>query len=163
MRGALQSTPPGQAAPEQNRHELVSWVNSHGGAGATTMAAVLGGLDAGRRWPDLSRGEPGRIVLLARTHAAGLRAASRALDRLRSGKHPAGVELLALALVTDAPGRLPMQLFRRVRVLRSAVPTVTIPWNSAWRVGDLTGRMPRQIEDLNALIAPGSAAQKVRK
>ncbi|MET7608138.1 DUF6668 family protein [Streptomyces avermitilis] len=145
------------------RDQLVTWVNAHGGAGATTFAAVLGGFDAGNRWPEVSRGQPGRTFLLARTHAAGLQAAGRALKTLHTGKHPVGIELLALVLVADAPGRLPLQLSRRVRVLRSATTTVTVPWIPAWRIGGPAAKTPREIADLAALIRSGAAAQGDRR
>ncbi|MEU6602916.1 DUF6668 family protein [Streptomyces flaveolus] len=150
--------------PAGHGHEqLVSWVNAHGGAGATTFAAALGGTDAGGRWPDARRGQPGRIFLLARTHAAGLRAASRAMNALHTGKHPPGIELLSLVLVADAPGRLPLELSRRVRVLRSATPIITIPWIPAWRLGEPATKAPREIAKLVTLIRSGSAAQGDRR
>jgi hypothetical protein len=130
----------------------VSWVGAHGGAGATTFAAALGGQDVGHGWPRPAEGHPGRMVLLARTHATGLRAASRALDALRAGRLPAGVELVALVLVADAPGRLPLELARRVRVLRSAAPIVSIPWIPQWRVGAAAPRAPKAVADLRELI-----------
>ncbi|MEV2236072.1 DUF6668 family protein [Streptomyces phaeochromogenes] len=150
----------GRSPAGGGRDQLVTWVNAHGGAGATTFAAALGGADAGNRWPDLSLGQPGRIFLLARTHAAGLRAAGRAMKALHTGKHPAGIELLALVLVADAPGRLPLKLSRRVRVLCSATTTVTVPWIPAWRIGEPAGKAPQEIARLAALIRPGSAAKR---
>ncbi|GGV74432.1 DUF6668 family protein [Streptomyces thermoviolaceus] len=149
----------GDAGPGPGPSLPISWVNAHGGAGATTFAATLGGFDAGNRWPEVSREQPGNIFLLARTHAAGLRSASRALKALHTGKHPAGITLIALVLVADAPGRLPLQLSRRVRVLRSAVPTFTVPWIPAWRLGEPATKPPRAVTDLAALIRSGSAVQ----
>lgn len=61
------------AAPEPQHHQpRFGWVNAHGGAGASTLAAVIGGIDIGCRWSDPSRREPGAVLLVARTHAAGL-------------------------------------------------------------------------------------------
>ncbi|MEU3855224.1 DUF6668 family protein [Streptomyces sp. NPDC029554] len=153
----------GHFPTDAGRDGLVAWVNAHGGAGATTFAAALGGIDAGNGWPDVGRGQPRRMFLLARTHAAGLRAAGRALKELHNGNHPVGMELLALVLVADAPGRLPLQLSRRVRVLRSATTTVTVPWIPAWRVGEPASKAPREIDNLAALIRSGSAAQGDRR
>lgn len=130
----------------------ISWVGAHGGAGASTFAGALGGVDVGHAWPDVSRGEPGDILLLARTHLAGLQAASKALDSLRTGRHPAGIQLVALVLVADAPGRLPPELWRRVRVLRAAVRTISVPWIAQWRVGRPAPKAPRSVVELAALV-----------
>lgn len=132
------------AAPEPTAAALC-WVAAHGGAGATSLAAALGGTDVGTRWPDQARGEAHRILIVARTHATGIQAASTVLDALRTGNHPAGLDLLAVVLVADAPGRLPMTLARRVRVLHSAVTVHRIPWIPSWRVGARTAHLPRQV------------------
>ncbi|GGO95748.1 DUF6668 family protein [Wenjunlia tyrosinilytica] len=134
----------------------VSWVTAHGGAGASTLAAALGGADLGGRWPDVARGEPARVVLVARTHAAGMEAASRLLGDLRTGRTPAGLDLLALALVADAPGRLPRQLARRIKVLRSAARVHTVPWIPSWRLGGSVGSLPREVAALAALVGTGT-------
>ncbi|MEK8104338.1 hypothetical protein NKG94_02740 [Micromonospora sp. M12] len=97
----------------------MGWIAAHGGAGATTLTRLLGGIDLGCRWPDAALGEPARVMLVARTNAEGMRAAGRALNALREGRHPAGMRLVGLVLVADAPGRLPLPLARRIRVLRS--------------------------------------------
>ncbi|OKJ41333.1 hypothetical protein AMK24_00655 [Streptomyces sp. CB02366] len=131
--------------------EGLGWVGAHGGAGASTLARVLGGTDLGCAWPDPARGEPARVMLVARTHADGMRAASRALNALREGRHPAGMELVALVLVADAPGRLPLVLANRVRILRSAVPVRRLPWIAAWRMGKETRRLPKQLFRLGEL------------
>lgn len=120
------------------------WVAAHGGAGATTLAAILGGTDVGCRWPDPAEREPARVLLVARTHAAGLRAASRALNAMREGRHPPGMQLLTLVLVADAPGPLPLALTSRVRVLRSVAPVCRIPWVAQWRSGKRPKALPRQ-------------------
>lgn len=127
------------------------WVGAHGGAGASTLARALGGVDLGRRWPDVHKGDPGRMLLVARTHASGIQAASEVLDRLRRQEHPAGTELLAVVLVADAPGNLPAALSRRIRVLRSAVRTHRIPWIPAWRTGQQTPKPPKAVLELAEL------------
>ncbi|MGW0872148.1 DUF6668 family protein [Streptomyces sp. NPDC002740] len=139
----------------------ISWVGAHGGAGATTFAGALGGTDIGHAWPEVAQGEPGDILLLARTHLAGLQAASKALDSLRTGRHPAGVRLVALVLVADAPGRLPPELWRRVRVLRAAVRTFSVPWIAQWRVGKPAPKAPRSVVELAALMPPRPEAASV--
>ncbi|MFI7202107.1 DUF6668 family protein [Streptomyces massasporeus] len=148
LRGASE----GHAAQAGTHHQgigNVSFVAAHGGAGATTLAAFLGGVDVGTRWPDVSRREPETMVLLARTHASGLRAASRVLRALGETD---GLQLLALVLMADAPVRLPLQLARRVRVLRSAVRTYSVPWVPAWRTGGQPTKRPKALVELAAVV-----------
>lgn len=154
---------PAERRPSRSQNHQVTWVSAHGGAGASTLARALGGADVGRRWPDRAEGEPGRILLVARTHAAGIRAASQTLNALRMAEHPAGVELLAVVLVADAPGRLPRELGQRVRVLRSAAEVRRIPWIPAWRTGQEIERPPREVRALAALVsAPAGHAGRLR-
>lgn len=68
----------------------VGWVKAHGGAGVTSLVEVFGGVDIGARWPDPSRGEPRRVVLVGRTSARGLRSVSQALGLLNDGIAPRG-------------------------------------------------------------------------
>ncbi|MFI7602660.1 DUF6668 family protein [Actinoplanes sp. NPDC049681] len=146
---------PGAAAPAPSgrlSEHGIAWVSAHGGCGATTLTAVLGGVDLGCRWPNAGRHEPSRVFLVARTHAQGLRAASRALNAVREGRHPAGMELMGLVLVADAPGRLPRTLVSRVKVLRSAVPVHRIPWIAPWRIGRQADRLPRQVARLEQRV-----------
>ncbi|WP_413807657.1 DUF6668 family protein [Streptomyces sp. OE57] len=145
-----------EQAPTRHRGHQVAWVSAHGGAGASTLARVLGGADVGRRWPDPAQGEPGRILLVARTHAAGTRAVSQVLNALRMAEHPAGVRLIAVVLVADAPGRLPRALGRRVRVLRSAAKVHRVPWIPAWRAGEDVDRPPREVRTLASLVSAPS-------
>ncbi|WP_326686969.1 MULTISPECIES: DUF6668 family protein [unclassified Streptomyces] len=151
--------------PPAGGHGPVSWVGAHGGAGTTTLAEVVGGSDLGRQWPDPALGEPGQVLLVARTHGTGLRAASRALDALRSGQHPAGVELLAVVLVADAPGHLPFQLLQRVRVLRSVAEVHRVPWVPAWRGEKRSGAVPKAVRVLVELAGtqPDKPGKRERK
>lgn len=89
----------GPVAPPGRRF---AWVGTHGGAGVSTLAAVYGGHDSGRDWP--GPGAPTSVLLVARTHAAGLLAALRGLELFRRGEHPPGLDLDAVVLVADAPG-----------------------------------------------------------
>lgn len=140
--------------PEQTLTPGIGWVNAHGGAGTSTLAKVFGGVDVGQAWPDVSEGQPSRIMLVARTHAAGLQAASRVMDALRAGQHPVDIQLLALVLVADAPGRLPAVLSRRVRVLRSAARTFSVPWIPAWRQGEPEKKVSKELIELRQFISP---------
>ncbi|MFB8772379.1 DUF6668 family protein [Streptomyces broussonetiae] len=152
---------PGDGAAPVSRGDRVAWVSAHGGAGASTLARVLGGADVGRRWPDPADGEPGEVLLVARTHHAGMRAASQALNALRKGEHPAGVRLVAVVLVADAPGRLPRPLGRQVRVLRSAATVHRVPWVPAWRLGTETDKLPRPVRALGRVVsAPAGRSRR---
>ncbi|MFK4144480.1 DUF6668 family protein [Streptomyces sp. NPDC004065] len=126
-----------------------SWVATHGGAGTTTLAAVYGGHDCGHDWP--GPGAPSSVLLVARTHAAGLDAVTRALAAFRRGEAPAGLDLDAVVLVADAPGRLPRPLAQRVKPLEAVIDVYRVPWVPAWRLGDLGGRPPRETEALARL------------
>ncbi|MET8244600.1 DUF6668 family protein [Streptomyces sp. NPDC005202] len=126
-----------------------SWVATHGGAGTTTLAAVYGGHDCGRDWPGPE--DPQSVLLVARTHAAGLEAVTRALEVFRRGEAPAGLDLDAVVLVADAPGRLPRQLAQHVKLIESVIDVYRVPWVAAWRVGDLSGQPPRETEALARL------------
>ncbi len=158
-------TPPAPAGAPPSQHQglQVAWVTTHGGAGASTLARVLGGVEVGRRWPDPARGEPSQVLLVARTHNTGIRAASQALNALRTGDHPAGVQLLAVVLVADAPGLLPRALGRRVRVLRSAAEVHRVPWVPAWRLGAEVEQLPRAVRALaRRVAAPAGRAGRSR-
>lgn len=133
----------------------VGWVKAHGGAGVSSLVEVLGGVDVGSRWPDPSRGEPRRVVLVGRTSARGLQSVSQALGALKDGRAPQGIDLLAVVLVADAPGRLPLALLRRIRVLRSVARVQRVPWIPAWRTGGTPKVLPRQLDSLAELTGSG--------
>ncbi|WP_020137188.1 hypothetical protein [Streptomyces sp. 351MFTsu5.1] len=141
----------GRAAGGRSREE-VGWVKAHGGSGASSLVEALGGVDVGERWPEPARGEPYRIVLVGRTSASGLRSVSRALGALKDGNAPQGLELLAVVLVADAPGRLPIALLRRIRVLRSVAHVHRVPWIPAWRTDSTMKYVPRQLVTLSRLV-----------
>ncbi|WP_406483085.1 DUF6668 family protein [Streptomyces sp. NBC_01615] len=128
-----------------------AWVATHGGAGASTLAAVFGGHDAGRNWPRPDQGEPGSVLLVGRTHAAGLEAVSHTLDIFRRGDAPPGLDLDAIVLVADAPGRLPRPLAQRIKVIASVIDVYRVPWVPAWRTGDLAAEPPRECAQLARL------------
>ncbi|MER6712012.1 MULTISPECIES: DUF6668 family protein [unclassified Streptomyces] len=142
-------TRPGPGSPEPaHAHAATrrfSWVGTHGGAGVSTLAAVYGGHDSGRAWP--GPGEPTSVLLVARTHAAGLDTAAGAVEVFRRGQAPPGLDLDAVVLVADAPGRLPRPLAQRVKSLESVIDVYRVPWVPAWRLGEL-GRPPRETEPL---------------
>lgn len=144
------------AAPR--RH---SFVGAHGGAGTSTLAVVYGGQDCGRDWPGPA--DPRSVLLVARTHAAGLSAALRTLELVRHGEVPPGLVLAAVVLVADAPGRLPRPLAQRVKAVESAAGSTTgvyrVPWVPAWRLGEPAGAPPRETEALARLTGAAGRAR----
>ncbi|EYT84580.1 DUF6668 family protein [Streptomyces andamanensis] len=156
IRGPVSAEPPG-TAPSYASPRRYSWVATHGGAGTTTLAAVYGGHDCGRDWP--APGAPRSVLLVARTHAAGLDAVVRALEAFRGGGAPAGLDLDSVVLVADAPGRLPRPLAQRLEPIESVVDVHRVPWVAAWRLGDLSGPPPREAEPLARLTGTARAAR----
>jgi hypothetical protein len=141
------------------------WLGAHGGAGETTLArAIAGSAAADHSWPAApGSAVPHDVVLLARTHLSGLRAAQVAATQWASGSVP-GVTLVGLVLVADAPGRLPRPLRELAELVGGGVPRVWhLPWVEAWRVGDEPRPAPREltrlIRDLDALL-PRSGTQE---
>jgi hypothetical protein len=100
------------------------------------------------------------VLLVARTHASGLESVLRTLEVFRRGQAPAGLDLDAVVLVADAPGRLPRQLAQRVRLIESVIDVYRVPWVQDWRLGDLSGTPPRETEPLVRLT--GTAARRAR-
>ncbi|MGH3302162.1 MAG: DUF6668 family protein [Streptosporangiaceae bacterium] len=125
------------------------WAGCHGGAGVTTLVGATGcGRDSLRHWPVLSSGASSKVILVARTHDAGLRAAQAAARQWASGMLPRQVELIGLVLTADAPGRLPRQLHDLARLVAGGVPrTWEIGWHEELRLGQPT------------LLADGPAAE----
>ncbi|MET9501405.1 hypothetical protein ABZY42_06645 [Streptomyces sp. NPDC006622] len=149
--------PPGPYAAVTGPRRF-SWLGTHGGAGVSTLAAVYGGHDCGRDWP--GPGDPPSVLLVARTHAGGLDAVLRTLEIFRLGQAPAGLDLDAVVLVADAPGRLPRPLARRARLIESVIDVYRVPWVQDWRLGDLSAAPPRETEPLARLTDP--AARRTR-
>jgi len=115
----------------------VWWVGAHGGAGESTLEQLLEGSRAtDHAWPcgELGTGLTPAVLLVARTHAHGLRAAQLRAMEWASGSVP--VALHGLVLVADAPGKLPKPLKDFSQIVSGAVPRVWhLPWVEAWRVG----------------------------
>ncbi|MFE2277068.1 hypothetical protein ACFXAE_07325 [Streptomyces sp. NPDC059454] len=147
---AVPEAAPPEPAPARATARRFSWVGLHGGAGVSTLAAVYGGHDSGRAWPGPA--DPRSVLLVARTHAAGLDAVVPAVDTVRRGEAPQGLlGLEAVVLVADAPGRLPRPLAHRLRIVESVIDVYRVPWVNEWRLGDLSGRPPRGTEPLARL------------
>lgn len=120
------------------RQVPISVVGTHGGAGTSTVAHLLNATDSGTLCPDPDEiGFPARVILTARTNAAGLMAASRALAGYSATAHPEGPYLVGFVLTADAPGRLPKPLRRRITVLSSATMVFRLPWVREWRLSEV--------------------------
>lgn len=116
------------------------WVGTHGGAGESTLARLSpGSVPTHHSWPmaaSIGWPEPAKVVLVARTHASGLRSAQLAATEWASGA-VSGIELIGLVLIADAPGRMPRPLKDLVKITTGGVPrTWHIPWIEGWRLGD---------------------------
>lgn len=138
--------------PDSLSADGFGWIGAHGGAGASTLARLLGGTDIGCRWPDARLGEPARVLLTGRTNVDGLRAVSRALRVLQEGRHPAGMRLLGVVLMADAPGRLPAPLAGRISAMRGIAPVHRVPWIPALRQGERPRSLPRQLVRLSDVV-----------
>lgn len=120
-------------------------MGAHGGAGTSTLAALLDAADAGTRWPTPTTGDV-RVLVAARTSAYGIARAQEKARQWASGALP-GVELVGVAWVADAPGRLPRSLREQVALVSGAFPvTVSVPWEGSWRTDAApSGAAPHQI------------------
>ncbi|WP_308458016.1 MULTISPECIES: DUF6668 family protein [Leifsonia] len=146
------------------------WLGAHGGSGESSLAALVPDwLAADHGWPRPPAGMPARVVLVARSHAYGLRAAQAAATQWAAGLVP-HVELLGLVLVADAPGRLPRPLRDLAQVVGGGVPrTWNVPWVESWRLGeppalaDAPREVHRLVDELSALVTPGATGTTYRK
>jgi hypothetical protein len=136
----------------------VWWLGAHGGAGESTLEQLFSGSRAADHcWPLADPGQAAaHVVLVARTHAHGLKAAQHAIREWAAGD--VEVLLLGLVLIADAPGRLPSALRQLAALVAGGVPAVwSVPWIEAWRVGEAPGpqnapKVVRQLlEDLQVM------------
>lgn len=114
------------------------WLSScHGGAGASTLAALIpNSVSAGRYWPTPAPPGQSQVLLVARSHAAGLCAAQAAVAQWAAGALPS-VQLIGLVVVADAPGKRPKPLADLMRLIAGGVPRLwDLPWVEAFRLGD---------------------------
>ena len=134
-------------------------VGAHGGAAESTLAELDGDWVAGSHgWPSGRPGDPGEVVIVARTSVRGLLAAKAAAKQWAAGLVP-DVQLRGLVLVADAPGRLPKPLRDLAKVVSGGYPrTWQLPWIEAWRLGEppIVAGAPREVcrlvDDLHLLI-----------
>jgi hypothetical protein len=151
---------------DDGEQAAVWWLGAHGGAGESTLEELFSGSRAAdHSWPlTAANVAPARVVLVARTHAHGLRAAQSAIREWAAGD--AHVLLLGLVLIADAPGRLPHGLRQLADLIAGGVPAVwSIPWIEAWRVGEPPAPhnapkvVRRLLEDLRAMTEAGASAR----
>lgn len=140
-------------------------VGAHGGAGESSLAALVPGWRAtGHAWPVVAGQPSPPVVVVARTHVRGLEAARAAAVHWASGG-VGDVQLVGLVLVADVPGKLPKPLKDLVAHVSGAFPRVwSVPWVEAWRLGepvraDTAPRaVTRLVQDLDALTTGLRAA-----
>lgn len=142
----------------------VWFLGVHGGAGESTLAA----LDphwaaADHAWPHVEdQWAPTRVVLVARSHARGLRAAQAAATQWAAGLVPFA-DVIGLIVAADAPGKLPKPLRDLERIVNGGVPRAWhLPWIEAWRHDDpldLTDG-PRELKELAAALRALTDATK---
>jgi hypothetical protein len=146
---AAVAPPTGVAAPRRRLSRVgpsggastLHWVGVHGGAGETTLAAVVpGSVAAGHGWPlrTLSPVEallPIPVILVARSHWTGLVAAQNALREWAAGEI-APLRMLGLAIVADSPVKQPKPLRDLERLVAGGSPaTWRIPYVAELRIG----------------------------
>ncbi|MDJ0336600.1 hypothetical protein QMG83_15330 [Salinibacterium sp. G-O1] len=108
----------------------------HHGSGATTWANLLDGTEIGD-----PKASSGRLLLVARTTLGGI-------EQAKTLTYRAG----AVLMVADAPGTLPADVRRGIRVLSGAAPLVRVPWLAALR-GTMTASHTPAVAKAAAKIA----------
>lgn len=155
--------------PDTPRGELVAW-GAHGGAGTSTLAALLGGCwDMGalryrvdpRHPAVVTYGRP--LIVVCRNTVA---AAERATAAVMEVAHPGG-RVAALAIVADGAGHEPRDASARFRLLESRVgQVIRVPFVRALRFVDdpaavpLPRRMEQVVEQLRALAVTAPSAPR---
>lgn len=137
----------------------VSLVGLHGGAGVSTLSALLGGdvVDAGTQLPTGNPYVPARprVLLVARTHSRGLSAAEE-VTTAWSHRELTDLDVIGLVLVDDGPKLAPATRQTVSRLLRMTPHGWHIPWVEAWRTSStpsLSGvRMPRTIKSIQRTV-----------
>ena len=127
------------------------WVGTHGGAGESTLAALVPGWPtADHSWPQPASGAPARVVLVARSNLHGLKAAQAAARQWAAGLVP-HAEVVGLVVIADAPGRLPKSLRDFMQVVTGGVQrSWFLPWVEGWRLGEppALDTAPREVHAL---------------
>ncbi|WP_245724498.1 hypothetical protein [Micromonospora citrea] len=123
----------------------VWWVGCHGGAGASTLARLVGfGADFGRAWPlTAPMMPPAQVVLVCRLSAHGTWAATGAIEqwRRREGM-PGTTSVLGVVAVAASPRRPPRIATERLHLLSGWAPQV---WRVGWVDALLAADDPRDV------------------
>ena len=150
----------GLAAWKPATYEPLWAVGAHGGAGTTSLAKSLHLGDSGTRWP-LNDTQQTNVVVVARNHFAGLRAAQRAAIQWASGAFPT-VSLHGLVLVPDLPGKQTKDLIDLEKLISGAFPAVwKTDFVSEWRIGDAWKQpLPRSYKKLDTALSSVISKEK---
>lgn len=137
------------------------WViGVHGGAGETTVSRLIpGSRPTQHAWPETEPPAPvAHALLVCRSDRHGLEMARKALIEWASPLSPR-LELLGLAVLADAPGKLPRSLQDLLGIIGGGAPRLWfLPWVEAWRTNhvDPTEDVPRPtrkfITEVNSLL-----------
>lgn len=142
----------------------------HGGAGASTLTALLGrgAVDTERRWPvyaGWTRPLPTLpVIAVARTNHTGLSAVTR-FARLWAAQTLPASRLIGLVLIDDGPKLLKDQE-RAVQRAGGLLPkSGHIGWQEAWRLAEPSyqaapARVRRLIDQLLTLASSTNGAQQ---
>lgn len=156
-------------APATDRVQIVGL---HGGAGVTTVTRLLGEQHANDAGGKVPMGGAPVVLLVARTHSAGLAAVRRA-GQAWAAHLLDDVQLLGLVLVDDGP-RMSREQQRHVKALLAVLPcTWRLGWHEPWRVvtdpvtDELPARIRRTVTEIRdrgiSLMTPTSGQTKEKK
>ncbi|MGB6244610.1 DUF6668 family protein [Gordonia sp. (in: high G+C Gram-positive bacteria)] len=120
---------------------LFALVGAHGGSGATTLAAMWApAADSERQWP-ASPASTQHVIVVAREHMAGIRAAAQMLRDAEAGRIPAGIEIHGLLTVAAKPGKGSRPVLRYARTIAELAPN---HWRIGW-VEELLDLLPDEL------------------
>lgn len=130
---------------------LPVFLAAHGGAGATSWAHILGGVDGGlvTGLHQEAHGPGAGIVLVVRASLDGVDAAKSAIaihgyDRFS-----------CVLLVSSSPAKMPRLIANEVKVLSGAISIIAVPWTPALLVRRAAqlGRTDISPKELTKIIA----------
>jgi hypothetical protein len=147
LRGMVESDAADRLGRRTVTGTATPWVTGvHGGAGESRLAGVLDGArPTDHAWPvhENASGKPS-VLLVCRSDMRGLTAARSTLIQWASGAVPP-VDLLGLAVLADAPGKLPKPMRDFAALIGGGAPRLWIlPWVDSWRLGDTGAGPPRR-------------------
>lgn len=132
----------------------------HGGAGASTVAELLGedAGESGQAWPIPPEGETLGVLAVCRSHWRGLQAAD-IFTRQWAAELLEGSTLLGLVIVDDGPQLADGQKRTVRRLLKRTPKGVHIPWVEAWRhASPSQGRIPARINRITRALHRAAAS-----